>query len=346
MISSLEQALASLPSSKTSSEQVLRLAELVDGDLPLQGYIEQLLPQLCDMFAAPAAVAWMKVQGAVFGVRYRMELLLPTDAHQKIHERLVQFAWFQKRPLIAEPSFPIAAHNKLVESDEDSQSTRQATPVGTRHRERMPPKELQNALESTHHEAQNPTEHPLLFAPVLHLGEPIAFIEIVLPIQATPLTTAQKQVYLRTIQLVAERVYGGLKRRMSMPVSPFSQAVRELNSLVGQLHSFQVQIQRTLEMKLAQFQGWSFESLADNQEFARIVHQILDSHGLRVVCPECGNPAILRCLRAGNAKHGVFVFDHYLESGRTFHGGPTTFPLLKVVGKPARRSTIAPPAEG
>ena len=39
-------------------------------------------------------------------------------------------------------------------------------------------------------------------------------------------------------------------------------------------------------------------------------------------------------------KHGVFVYDHYLESGRTFHGGPTTVPLIRVVNKPVRRTAV------
>ena len=358
MISTLEQALAGLPAAPPASDQVRRLADLVDGDLPLQGFLEQLLPQLCDLFAAPAAVAWMKVQGAVFGVRYRMEVLLPTALLQKKHERLVQFAWHQKRAMIAEPTLKPVPNNarpeRFKKSDPISenasgQAQSEVSPRAADSSISAVPNRLKNTLnadDSSQHDVQNPTDFPLLFAPILHLSDPIAFIEIVLPAQPVPLTTAQKQLYLRAIQLVAERVYGGLKRRMSMPVAQLSQASRELSNLVGQLHSFQMQIQRTIEMKLEQFQGWSFESLADNQEFARLVHQILDSNGLRVVCPECGHPAILRCLRAGNAKHGVFVYDHYLESGRTFHGGPTTFPALKVIGKPARRTTATPASDG
>lgn len=345
MISTLEQALASLPTSGSSVELVHRLADLVDSDLPLQGFLEQLLPLLCDLFSAPAAVAWMKVQGAVFGVRYRMETMLPTASLQKKHERLVQFAWFQKRPMIAEPSSagPQRQHSQKMDAITIAQLQQTATDsISNENPQSRQPSRHEEKSES---EGQNPTDHPLLFAPILHLSEPIAFLEVVLPAHPVPLVPAQKQIFLRTIQLVAERVYGGLKRRMTMPTAQLSQATRELSSLVGQLQAFQTQIQRTIEMKLSQFQGWSFESLADNQEFARLVHHILDSHGLRVVCPECGHPAILRCLRAGNAKHGAFVYDHYLESGRTFHGGPTTFPVLKVVGKPARRTTAASSGE-
>jgi hypothetical protein len=300
---SLQQTLDSLLQSNDAGTQVRRLAELIDGDLPLQGFLEQLLPLLCCLFDGHAAVAWMKTQSAVLGVRYRMESLLPTAAHQRKHEQLVQFAWLQKRPLLAEPA--------------ESNASGSLAPG----------------------EAQNPTNHRMLFAPVLHLSDPIALIEVVLPKQSAKLNAQQKQQYLRSIQLVAERVYGGLQRRMMMPEARLSQASRELLALSGQLQALQTQIQHTIEAKLMQFRGWSFGSLTENQEFAKLVHQLLDSHGLRVACPECGNAAILRCLRAGNSKNGVFVFDHYLDSGRTFHGGPTTIPLLKLVAKPARRSS-------
>lgn len=297
----LEQALACLPDSVDSTESVRQLAELVDSDLPLQSFLELLLPRLCRLYNAPAAVAWMKTQEAVFGVRYRMDSLLSTIPEQKRHERLVQFAWQQKQPTLVEPT-------------DRSKPTPEAV------------------------SSENPIAHRLLFAPILHLGEPIALLEVVLP-QKAALSQEFKQFYLRSAQLVAERVYGGLKRRMAMPAAQLTRAEGELQRLTADLQMLQLQIQRTIEARLAVFHGWSFGSLAENQEFAKMVHHILDSHGLRVVCPECGHPAILRCLRAGNAKNGVFVFDHYLKSGRTFHGGPTTVPALKVVGKPARRGT-------
>ena len=289
----IEQTFASLTDAATATTQVRQLGELCDSDLPLQPFLEHLLPQICQMYQAPAAVAWLKTQGAVFGVRFRMERLLSTISQQKNHERMVQVVWSRKLPTLAEP---------------------------------------------TGKGGQNPTDHPLLFAPILHLDEPVALLEIVLPVVETAIAESAKQVLLRSAQLVAQRVYGGLKRRMAMPLAQVQRAVAELHKLSSDLTILQQQIQVTLENRLAQFQGWSFGSIAENQEFAKLLHQILDSHGLRVVCTECGHPAILRCLRAGNAKHGVFVFDHYLDSGRTFHGGPTTVPTLKVTAKPARRS--------
>jgi hypothetical protein len=305
----LHQALQDLPHEQRgpSVVQVKKLSKLIDGDLPLQSFLEQLLPSMCELFSAKAAVAWLRAQGApgaIFGVRYRMDDLLNTAAEQKKHERLVQLAWAQRQSMLAEP-----------------------TPAGRR--------------PSSDNPGNNPTSHQLLFGPVLHLGEPIALLELVLHESPATLSQAQRKLYLRGIQLIAERVYGGLRKRMSMPPATLAQATQQLGQIVNETESLQQQIRLHLETRLQQFHGWSFGSLDENQQFAKSVHQILDSHGLRALCPECQNPAILRCLGAGNAKHGVFVFDHYLESGRTFHGGPTTVPLIRVVPKPARRPSLS-----
>ena len=105
----LQQALQDLPHDDRgpSANQVKKLGKLVDGDLPLQSFLEHLLPQLSELFGGSAAVAWMKAQGAsgaVFGVRYQMDQLLSSIAEQKKHERLVQLAWQQKQPMLAEPA--------------------------------------------------------------------------------------------------------------------------------------------------------------------------------------------------------------------------------------------------
>jgi hypothetical protein len=310
-------------------QHVRHLAELVDGELPLQTFLEQLLPALCNLLEAPAAVVWMKTQGAVFGVRYRMDSLLSTVSLQKRHERLVQFAWQHQQPLLAEPTHRPEASGLAIDPLVSQHPATQTSPNNL----------VSNNLESmSGGQVSNPTGQPLLFAPILHMGLPIALLEIVLPLKSSPLTAQQKQIYLRSMHLIAQRVYGGLKSRMAMPAAQLSRAQGELGQLVIDLQGMQQQILKTIESRLAQFHAWSFRSLAENQEFAKVVHQLLDSHGLRVQCPECGHPAILRCLRAGNSKNGVFVFDHYLDSGRTFHGGPTTVPLLKVIAKPARRT--------
>lgn len=310
-IQGLRQALHELPNltKGPTAAQVRQLGELIDSELPLQSFLEQLLPEVTALFGGVAAVAWMKAQGApgaVFGVRYRMEGVVSSVTEHKKHDRLVQIAWQQRQPMLAEPTRR-NTESESGEEDENSES--------------------------------NPTDHALVFGPVLHAGDCIALLEVVLDKSDEALTKPEKQLFLRAIQLVAERVYGGLRQRMSMPEPTLGQAVEQMTQLRNEIESIQQQIVRTIEGRLLQFHGWSFGTLQENQSLAKMIHQLLDSHGLRVQCPECKNPAILRCLRAGNSKTGAFVFDHYLESGRTFHGGPNSVPLLKVVAKPARRAS-------
>ncbi len=338
----LQQALQALPPNaasalahgQQSAAIVGRLGQLVDGDAPLQSFLEQLLPELCGLFGGEAAVIWMRAEGAsgaVFGVRYKMDNVLPSLGEQKKHERLVQLAWQQRQPLIAESASrksPGADAERTPPDELSTQSPVENRDAQTRSAVRRSPTDP----------GQNPTRHPLLFGPILHLQQPIALLEVVLAEEQSPLAAEKRRLYLRGIQLVAERVYGGLRRRMTLPAATSKLASEHLDLLTNEVERLQQEIVKQIETKLLSFGGWAFASLADNQAFAKMVHQLLDSHGLRVACPECGNPAILRCLRAGNAKHGAFVFDHYLDTGRTFHGGSTTVPVLHVVKEPARRT--------
>lgn len=322
-----DAAIGGLSSGATSdaAARVARLSELIESDLPLQSFLELLLPELVSLMGGEAAVVWMRAEGAsgaVLGVRYRMDDVINSIAGQKKHERLVQLAWQQKQPLLAEPAGrppaqqPVSGFSPSEHADEPDQRPSQ----------------------------ENPTGRSILFGPILHVGEPLALLEVVLTEANSQLVPERRQLFLDGMRLLAERVHGGLARRMTLPKATLSRAEEELSALREHVQKLQQQIVQQIELRLQRFKGWSFDSLRENQAFAKSVHQLLDSHGLRVVCPECGNPAILRCLRAGNAKHGAFVFDHYLDSGRTFHGGSTSVPLLRVVPKPARRSAISNPA--
>lgn len=306
----LEHALQELPGGQTlpTASHVKRLAGLIDGEQPLQPFLEQLVPQLAEMFSAVAGVAWLKAHAtgdAIFGVPFQMDRIIQSPLDQKKHEKLVQLAWQQRQPMMAEPH---------VAPGKKGATTKTPSP-------------------------SNPTRHALLFGPVMHFGEPVALIELVLPASEEPLSADQKKLFLRSIQLIGERVHGGLKLRLSLPAATITQAVEQVRMLSDEISGLQQQIRRTIEARIQQFHGWTFGSLEENQRFAKMLHQLLDNHGLRVECPECGHASILRCLRAGNAKHGVFVFDHYLDTGRTFHGGPTTVPLLRVTNKPVRRTS-------
>lgn len=129
-----------------------------------------------------------------------------------------------------------------------------------------------------------------------------------------------------------------LLRRFRVQTLSLKQADAGLEHLGHQINSIQRSIRVAIERHLQQLSGATFGSLAANQTFAKSVQKLLDSHGLRVRCPECGHPAILRCSKNASVPSGVFVFDHYLPEGRTFHGGGSSFPTLRIVTKPNRRS--------
>ncbi len=61
----LHQALQDLPHEQNGPSviQVKKLTKLIESDLPLQSFLEQLLPLLCELFSARAAVAWLRTQG-------------------------------------------------------------------------------------------------------------------------------------------------------------------------------------------------------------------------------------------------------------------------------------------
>ena len=111
-----------------------------------------------------------------------------------------------------------------------------------------------------------------------------------------------------------------------------------MSELQQELNRLQRSIRLAIQGQLGKLNGQSMGSLAENRELAKWIHELLDSHGLRVRCCECGHPAILRVSPRGGIANGVFVFDHTIEGRRTFHGGKPVVPELLLVAKPARRS--------
>ncbi|MGB7345922.1 MAG: hypothetical protein WBD20_17020 [Pirellulaceae bacterium] len=112
-----------------------------------------------------------------------------------------------------------------------------------------------------------------------------------------------------------------------------------LGELQMELNRLQRTVRLAIQRQLAKMSGQSLGGLKENQELAKSIHQLLESHGLRVQCSECGHPAILRVSPRGGVANGVFVFDHTIEGRRTFHGGKTVLPELRLVAKPARRKS-------
>jgi hypothetical protein len=143
--------------------------------------------------------------------------------------------------------------------------------------------------------------------------------------------------YSQALDGIMAIIQPALLRRMRVRTISLRQADAGLNQLGQQIAGIQRSIRVAIERHLQQLSGASFGTLADNQEFVRSVQKMLDAHGLRVRCPECGHPAILRCSKNATVPSGVFVFDHYLPEGRTFHGGGRTLPMVRIVAKPLRR---------
>lgn len=143
--------------------------------------------------------------------------------------------------------------------------------------------------------------------------------------------------YGRALSGVLSLIQPAIHRRMQVGETSIREATDRLAQLADQLTGLQLSMRSAIDQTLGQLRGASFGSLQANQRFARVIQDLLETHGLRVVCPECGNPAILRCSKNPRARDGVFVFDHSVAGRRTFHGGYTTLPVLQVVSKPPRR---------
>ena len=111
----------------------------------------------------------------------------------------------------------------------------------------------------------------------------------------------------------------------------------QLANLQQKMNRLHRTVRLTIEAELASLVGLSFGTLAANEDVVAMIHDVLEAHGLRVQCPECGHPAILRCSGRPGVASGAFVLDHSIEGRRTFHGGYSTLPELRLVAKPRRR---------
>lgn len=118
-----------------------------------------------------------------------------------------------------------------------------------------------------------------------------------------------------------------------MAIGSQDDALLELEKQLNRLHrSIRIAIQDYLKP----MEGKRHRTLQENQKAVNQIQKLLERYGLRIQCPECGTPSILRVSPRKNAVDGVFVFDHKVNGKRTFHGGRTTLPLMRLVEKPAR----------
>ena len=184
----------------------------------------------------------------------------------------------------------------------------------------------------------NPTDSHLLLVPVRYGSERVAVLEVGLgpmPLRRPHEELATK--YLQWLGWLAAVLESCIRESFSQVGNDLQEALSCLDLAAQEVATLQERIRQTLQQALRRLAGRNFGSLAANRDIAKRVHEMLDGKGLRVKCPECGAAAILRCQKAGNSKTGAFVFDHYLDTGRTFHGGPRSFPVVELVQKPPRR---------
>ncbi len=129
----------------------------------------------------------------------------------------------------------------------------------------------------------------------------------------------------------------GTSRMTSEPPLTSQEAKFAMTELEQELNRLQRAIRLAIQDQLAKLAGRSLGSLEQNQHLAVSIHELLDSHALRVRCLECGHPAILRVSPREGSAHGVFVFDHTIDGKRTFHGGKGIVPVIRLVAKPPRK---------
>lgn len=281
------------------------LARLPKSAADLQAFLDAYLEHVVDLYAATAGAIWFRTPDGdqlTWKTQVAFERLGIEKDLAAPHQRLLQFATTRRRSFLVKP-FSAPARQAAV---------------------------------------SNPTDSFLVLGPVVHNGESLAVVELALG--PTPLrgrTAAERNRYVLWLDHLLGFLCEGIELRFLRKAAPLAPALKQLSVAAQSAAETRAAIMRGLEQQLAVFSGWSFGSLEDNQSFTANVHELLDQHGLRVSCPQCGHPAILRCQNAGNAKAGVFLYDHTLDTGRTFHGGPTTFPPLTLVPRPQRRKRDA-----
>ncbi|WP_231602917.1 hypothetical protein [Neorhodopirellula pilleata] len=115
-------------------------------------------------------------------------------------------------------------------------------------------------------------------------------------------------------------------------------ADQALAGLQQELNRIQRSMRLTLQEKLQGFVGRTLGSLELNMRLAKLIQGMLDQHGFRVRCHQCGHPAILRVSPRKGMNGGAFVFDHTIDGRRTFHGGSAQVPAITLVAKPQRNA--------
>jgi hypothetical protein len=137
--------------------------------------------------------------------------------------------------------------------------------------------------------------------------------------------------------------------RITHPVeeTPHLPPAQDLLSVIdGMYAELREQTRRAVQQLLSENAGKDFPSLEEKQAFATRIRDLLRRADLRIKCPRCGEPAILRASAAGNSRYGVFHFDHPVAGARSSHRGSTKFPEnLFVIDAPVDRR-VTPTSSG
>jgi hypothetical protein len=301
----IDDYVASLPESQRRTHvrsTVQRLRQLSTDAEPLSHFLSSFAESVADLYAANSVAIWFQSTSRTSNVVRKVDvgwnnMALDVSTDQA-HKSLIGYAIESGKAMAVQP-FSAPAKN-----------------VGV----------------------SNPTDSFLLLTPAKFDQQSVAVLEIVLG--PKPLRRPHEVLmasYLDWLGWLSQLMLDGMQRCFAEPHEQHLLAIASLQETTVAVGAIQNQIRHRIEQTVQAFAGQNFGSLSANQAVTKQVHTLLDSKGLRVKCPECGTPAILRCQNAGNSKNGAFMFDHYLDTGRTFHGGQTTFPVLEVVSKPPRR---------
>jgi len=280
-----------------------RIKALPSSATDLQDFLDEYLRNVVQLYAATAGAIWFcepQDRRLVMKTQVGLERLGLDGEFQQPHEQLVHHALGSARAYLVRPfSAPGDGAN-----------------------------------------VSNPTDSFLLLGPIESQGEQIGVVELFLgPTPPRGQTSGDRNRYVLWLDHLVELLRQGIRLRYLGSSAPLQPAMVNLEATKAEIGAFKDAIRTSLEITLNSYAGWNFGSLQNNQTFAKTMHNLLDENGLRVACAECGSPAILRCQAAGNSKTGVFLYDHYLATGRTFHGGPSTFPRVTLVAKPPRRQS-------
>lgn len=277
------------------------LTQLPSKGKDLHQFLDDFLRHTVRLFAATAGAVWFRGPGGgplSAKAALGYEPLGLVAGYEQAHRQLLNFALTKSRAFVVQP-FSTPEPNAGV---------------------------------------SNPTDSFVVLGPIDNGGERLGLIELFLgPTPVRGRTASDRERYAMWLDHLVRFVCQGIELCFLGSRAPLQPALVNLTAAQAEIEAFQEAIRRSLEVTLNHYEGMSFGSLHNNQAFTRAVHELLEGNGLRIECPECRTPAILRCQSAGNSKTGVFLYDHYLDSGRTFHGGRSTFPRIKLVSKPPRR---------